>query len=48
MLTIEECKSNRLISYLKNFLYLIYSISLKPWWIFEVMPFCNPTCWKQE
>jgi len=34
MLTMEVCKSHRLISYLKNFLYLIYNISLKPWWIF--------------
>ena len=48
MVTMEAYKSNRLISYFKNFLYEIHSISLKPWWMFEVMPFCNTTCWKQE
>lgn len=46
--TMEAYKSNSLIRYFKNFLFEIYSISVKPWWIFEVMPFCNPTCWKQE
>ena len=46
--TMELYESNRLISYLKNFLFQIYSTYWKPRWMLEVMPFCNPTCWKQE